>query len=1106
MAAEGLLKDWEIIVQRDDVEKLAIGMTDNPFADDISTTFGFSFTNSALGGCGKATVNLMAWSESYLASLDIEPDDLLLIRLQYDDEASLVERYLGVIHKVPLPYGTNPKEKALSCVGIFGEFNKIPLFAFYDDSSIATIVQSVIGDLAGRSHIGSSTTLITYGSDYTIAETDFFNLFADKAIKRLAELAGPDCVWGVIPGASGTPFDARFYFEQLSDTATDPGFEVGVNIEDASGESTRENSINGMLVTPQRKLAGGDLWMYIPPPEDTIPHRIQIERVPELVDPTDAYAWSVAKLASIPSIEKQIRFKVPGYGKQIWTDERINTRLAVTLQTGGSAHEVFVRGQTVTVGEDGSVDTEFELGTLPALNLYQHIGNLWRDVIVSEAREFWSGAELAARDSDVIRTWRRHAAQTHDIMNFWGTNLDNIESVMSYDDWNDGGYDEPTTFPDYGWEYNSEKQRIAGSDALGTVASIPIPTGLTAGAAIVYIKTAGATYWQADTEHWSTVMSVAPDVDWLWLSDWFGIRPHLYSLPTNAWAGAVTCMHSFVSGVPEIPMKVWIGPLEPFENDDNPTTYGGMKTLSNYIDIVFASSTNAASCNGYCLRLHRRDSDTAGNVACALGWVNNGTFHSDWWDAGATSDSQTVGTICLGTDASGVTGTHSFELDVWLPTSGGSGTFRVRARKDRTAEVLWDSSSIHGDGEVSGSAPNPAGRYYVTMVYLEATPENSDKYTCGLKNVDIQSPGGINVAVTRDGEFWTVGESQVLLTLFGDEYLDNAKQLMFAVNLGEGNSLGSWGVGFTHQTPSVELEWDQNFGDSGSGDGYFAQPRDLTMDSDYIYVSDYGNDRIQLLTNTDPPVFAAKFGTSGSGNDNFDHPFGIDQDDTYLYIADSSNDRIKVHLKASPYTFIREFGSAYLSAPSGVTVVGRTYDADDLIYVSDAGDEKVHIFKKDGTYVDEFEPFSDIDGAQLEDVTVSGDGKYLYCVSSGNNTAQSPSNCIRKVKATSPYDTVWTWGERGQNPDQGSWEYPWAICRLGDLLFVTAGSNAVTPQRNYLVTLADRGGYCEYLDHEDGSGGETGSGFLQPMGSDIKDNVVCFCEVGYSQIKRYLAS
>lgn len=1102
------LEDWEIRVDRQGVEKMSFGMTDNPFQDDEATTFGFMFTTRSRGGCSSATINVMGQLDTYVAGLDLLPDDRLLIRLQCGAENSLIDRYVGAVKQVDLAWGTDPKVRKIQAAGFFGQFRKVPLFAFYNDKTIQELVQAVIADLATKSDVTSYAAYITHGADYTVALTDFMDLYGDRALKRLSKLAGADTVWGIVPGDSGTPTDARFFFQPLGSTAADPGFEVGANIEDAEGTLSRARFLNGMLVGCQRKISGGNLWLYVPPPEGTIPWRVGKLRVPEVVEPADAYHYAETVIQGFPDTDTQIKFTAPNFGEQIWANEIINSALAVKMQKGGSATEVFVQEVTVSVDENGSVDSAFTLGTMPDLQLMHSWGDLVRDQVVAEAGEFWSGVELMARDSDVIRGWRRDAAKEHGIRNFWAANLDNIEAILSNNAWADGGYEEPTGFHDFGWNYNPDAQRVKGTESQGSVCCVPIPTGLTAGAAIVYLKLAGADYHQNHEEHWDVMMTTDPNGQWYWANDWWGICPKLLSMPSNVWRGAVSCIYKFSSGVPEQPIKVRCGPMDPLFDTTNPTTYGNMKALSHYIDVVFAGSTHSTTTNGYCLRVHRRSGESSGIAKCALGWVSNGTFHSDWWAGGATPDSQAVGQFNLGNDKGVGSGAHSFECDVWLPTSGGSGDFRVRVRKNQTAEVLWDSNTIHGAGAVSGSAPDPAGRHFAQVVWYEADPETTNYAPFGLKGVAIESPGGLNIAVTRDGEFWTIGAPEVLLTLFGDTYLDAERKIMFSVDLGEGNSIGSWGVGFLHETPDWEMTWDQNYGDDGTGDGEFREPRDCTVDSDYIYVTDYNNDRVQILTNDDPPVFSAKFGTGGTGDGQFDLPWGIDKDDTYLYVADSGNKRVSVFLKASPYTWIRHIGAGTLTHNSyGVTVEGRTYAATDRLYVC-CDDGYVWIFQKDGTYVDKFEPFTDASppNNRPEDVCVSGDENHLYITSPGGSAVDDPTNRIIKVKRQSPYTRIWSWGQRGLDPPNGKWEWPWSIARLGDCLIVSSGSNAVYVTKNYLTILADRGTYAEYLDHETGAGGESGAGFLQPYAGDIRDNIFYMMAASYCQLKRFILS
>jgi len=81
-------------------------------------------------------------------------------------------------------------------------------------------------------------------------------------------------------------------------------------------------------------------------------------------------------------------------------------------------------------------------------------------------------------------------------------------------------------------------------------------------------------------------------------------------------------------------------------------------------------------------------------------------------------------------------------------------------------------------------------------------------------------------------------------------------------------------------------------GISGTGDGQFAGPFDISVDSaGNIYVIDEPNDRVQKFNSAF--VFQTKWGTTGSGDTNFFNPrrIAIDSSDN-IFVVDRSNDRV----------------------------------------------------------------------------------------------------------------------------------------------------------------------------------------------------------------------
>jgi len=70
--------------------------------------------------------------------------------------------------------------------------------------------------------------------------------------------------------------------------------------------------------------------------------------------------------------------------------------------------------------------------------------------------------------------------------------------------------------------------------------------------------------------------------------------------------------------------------------------------------------------------------------------------------------------------------------------------------------------------------------------------------------------------------------------------------------------------------------WSHNFGETGSGNGQFNGPFDIVVLGDYVYVTDNGNNRVQVFTKAG--AYVSQFACAGS-------PYAMCTDGTYLYIT-----------------------------------------------------------------------------------------------------------------------------------------------------------------------------------------------------------------------------
>jgi hypothetical protein len=98
-------------------------------------------------------------------------------------------------------------------------------------------------------------------------------------------------------------------------------------------------------------------------------------------------------------------------------------------------------------------------------------------------------------------------------------------------------------------------------------------------------------------------------------------------------------------------------------------------------------------------------------------------------------------------------------------------------------------------------------------------------------------------------------------------------------------------------------------GIKGSGPGQLSAPRDAATDSKgNVYVADYGNSRLVLLSGTTGQQILTwgKFGTAAG---EFRSPYGVTVDGTgKVYVADANNERIQEF--TSTGGFVKSFGSA----------------------------------------------------------------------------------------------------------------------------------------------------------------------------------------------------
>ncbi len=180
--------------------------------------------------------------------------------------------------------------------------------------------------------------------------------------------------------------------------------------------------------------------------------------------------------------------------------------------------------------------------------------------------------------------------------------------------------------------------------------------------------------------------------------------------------------------------------------------------------------------------------------------------------------------------------------------------------------------------------------------------------TTGLKSVSN------GVAVSRDGS-----------TLLVSDY-DGGSHAIHAFRVADGSRL-------------------RVIGGAGDGPLQFKQPRQVWVASDdFVFVADFGNDRVQVLT---PRLDFHGFVGVGQ----LSHPAGVCADDDVILVTEEDANRISVFSRGDG-ALLRRFGSygsgdGQLGWPLGLCFMsGHRH-----IAVADYGNDRVSVFSVEGEFV-----------------------------------------------------------------------------------------------------------------------------------------------------------
>ncbi|XP_019856595.1 PREDICTED: E3 ubiquitin-protein ligase TRIM71-like isoform X1 [Amphimedon queenslandica] len=249
-----------------------------------------------------------------------------------------------------------------------------------------------------------------------------------------------------------------------------------------------------------------------------------------------------------------------------------------------------------------------------------------------------------------------------------------------------------------------------------------------------------------------------------------------------------------------------------------------------------------------------------------------------------------------------------------------------------------------------------------------------------------QSIGGYELSVTIRGHHikgspyqLSVKASRDYTTLTNQRYfVVGSSTTGVAVHTNGEVFAGSWD-GFV-QVFSEDGTAVKRFGCKGNGSGQFDYPFGLLLVGDRVYVSDHNLNLVQYFSAT-TGQYIGQFGSKGNGNGQFSNPCGMSTDGKgNILVAEYSNNRVQV---------FKEDGTFVQVIQCDGTASDVAVDNEGKIHVTITNQNHVQVFSPDGkTHLDTYNNpagnFNSPSGIAIDDegyILVSSNNGYLHVLS-----------------------------------------------------------------------------------------------------------------------------
>jgi len=456
------------------------------------------------------------------------------------------------------------------------------------------------------------------------------------------------------------------------------------------------------------------------------------------------------------------------------------------------------------------------------------------------------------------------------------------------------------------------------------------------------------------------------------------------------------------------------------------------------------------------------------------------TEGSNWWglDEGHTYEACAKALLC--------TAAKGYDAPTGIGTpNGGATTTPPSAVALPAREVTTTGATLRGVVNPEGSATTYRFEYGESTAYGTKTPSGGGSVS-GYTTASTKSAAITGLQPSTRYHYRIVAESTAGTTYGGDRTFSTAPK--------------------THEF---------NFGPLGESEGALDAPEDAAVDPNgNIWVADTGNDRIAEFSAGGG--FLKACGRTGSGTPElngkdiqFLEPAGIAIDPVsgWLYVSDRGNDRIQV-IRPLYCEFQAAFGSpgsglGQLSEPSGIAFGRRPgfflSEGPGELLVADTGNDRVEVFAPRTTFAlelgDALAAFGSPGSGNAQfsnptDVAVDPDepGSY-YIVDSGNGRVQRAKASWNAKTETLTLSYVSQFGSKGTGTGQLSSPTALAVdSTTGDIAVTDTGNHRVEeflPAGTYVAAFGSAGSGASSTESPKGvSATSTGSLYIADAADD----------------------